>query len=140
MFLSERQLKEKFWENYNYSGRALRYEFESPIRDGNADLVTVEIFQDNVQINAFEFKLSDIKKAILQAKENSKYVNKSWIVIPSEKENLILDRYKAYLKEIKYVGVIVVEESGRWKMIFKHIFRKNINIKNNILKLMLQEI
>lgn len=140
MFLSERQLKEKFWENYNYSGRALRYEFESPIRDGNADLVTVEIFQDNVQINAFEFKLSDIKKAILQAKENSKYVNKSWIVIPSEKENLILDRYKAYLKEIKYVGVIVVEESGRWKMIFKPIFRKNINIKNNILKLMLQEI
>lgn len=140
MFLSERQLKEKFWENYNYSGRALRYEFESPIRDGNADLVTIEIFQDNVQINAFEFKLSDIKKAILQAKENSKYVNKSWIVIPSEKENLILDRYKAYLKEIKYVGVIVVEESGRWKMIFKPIFRKNINIKNNILKLMLQEI
>lgn len=140
MFLSERQLKEKFWENYNYSGRALRYEFESPIRDGNADLVTVEIFQDNVQINAFEFKLSDIKKAILQAKENSKHVNKSWIVIPSEKENLILDRYKAYLKEIKYVGVIVVEESGRWKMIFKPIFRKNINIKNNILKLMLQEI
>lgn len=140
MFLSERQLKEKFWENYNYSGRALRYEFESPIRDGNADLVTVEIFQDNVQINTFEFKLSDIKKAILQAKENSKYVNKSWIVIPSEKENLILDRYKAYLKEIKYVGVIVVEESGRWKMIFKPIFRKNINIKNNILKLMLQEI
>lgn len=140
MFLSERHLKENFWENYNYSGRALRYEFESPIRDGNADLVTVEIFQDNVQINAFEFKLSDIKKAILQAKENSKYVNKSWIVIPSEKENLILDRYKSYLKEIKYVGVIVVEESGRWKMIFKPIFRKNINIKNNILKLMLQEI
>lgn len=140
MFLSERHLKEKFWKNYNYSGRALRYEFESPIRDGNADLVTIEIFQDNVQINAFEFKLSDIKKAILQAKENSKYVNKSWIVIPSEKENLILDRYKSYLKEIKYVGVIVVEESGRWKMIFKPIFRKNINIKNNILKLMLQEI
>lgn len=140
MFLSERQLKENFWENYNYSGRALRYEFESPLRDGNTDLVTVEIFQDNVQINAFEFKLSDIKKAILQAKENSKYVNKSWIVIPSEKENLILDRYKSYLKEIKYVGVIVVEESGRWKMIFKPIFRKNINIKNNILKLMLLEI
>lgn len=49
MFLTEKELKDKFWENYNYSGRALRYEFESPIREGNADLVTVEIFQDRVQ-------------------------------------------------------------------------------------------
>lgn len=69
MFLSERHLKEKFWENYNYSGRALRYEFESPIRDENADLVTIEIFQDNVQINAFEFKLSDIKKRFYKLKK-----------------------------------------------------------------------
>lgn len=140
MFLTEKELKEKFWENYNYSGRALRYEFESPIREGNADLVTVEMFQDNVQFNAFEFKLTDIRKAILQAKENSKYVHKSWIVIPAEKENLITDRYATYLKEIKFVGVITVEEGGRWKMIHRPVYRKNIELSNRILKLMLLEL
>lgn len=140
MFLTEKELKDRFWENYNYSGRALRYEFESPIREGNADLVTVEIFQDRVQFNAFEFKLSDIRKAILQAKENSRSVHKSWIVVPSEKEKLISERYIAYLKEIKYVGVITVEEGGRWKMIYRPMYRKNIELSNRILKLMLLEI
>lgn len=96
MFLTEKELKDKFWENYNYSGRALRYEFESPIREGNADLVTVEIFQDRVQFNAFEFKLSDIRKAILQAKENSRSVHKSWIVVPSGKG-------KAYIRKIHLI-------------------------------------
>ena len=81
MFLTEMELKEKFWENYNYSGRAIRYQFESSIREGNADLVTVEMFQNNVQFNSFEFKLSDIKKAIVQAEHNSKYVHKSWICL-----------------------------------------------------------
>lgn len=137
MFLTEKELKDKFWENYNYSGRALRYEFESPIREGNADLITIEMFQDKVQFNAFEFKLSDIKKAILQAKQNSKFVHKSWIVIPSEKGNLIKDRYITYLNDLKYIGVIIVEEGGRWKMIHKPVYRKNIELKNEILKLML---
>lgn len=137
MFLTEKELKNKFWGNYNYSGRALRYEFESPIREGNADLITIEMFQDKVQFNAFEFKLSDIKKAILQAKENSKFVHKSWIVIPSEKANLINDRYSTYLNDLKYVGVIIVEEGGRRKMIHKPVYRKNIELKNEILKLML---
>ena len=36
MFLTERKLRDVFWENYNYSGRALRYQFECPIREGNA--------------------------------------------------------------------------------------------------------
>ena len=49
MFLSERELKETFWKNYNYSSRAKRYQFEVPIREGNADLVTVEVFQGDVQ-------------------------------------------------------------------------------------------
>ena len=137
MFLTEKELKDKFWENYNYSGRALRYEFESPIREGNADLITIEMFQDKVQFNAFEFKLSDIKKAILQAKQNSKFVHKSWIVIPSEKANLIKDRYITYLNDLKYIGVIIVEEGGRWKMVHKPVYRKNIELKNEILKLML---
>ena len=77
MFLSERELKETFWKNYNYSSRAKRYQFEVPIREGNADLVTVEVFQGDVQFNSFEFKLSDIKKVILQAKGNVPYVHKS---------------------------------------------------------------
>lgn len=62
MFLTERKLRDVFWENYNYSGRALRYQFECPIREGNADLITIEKYQGNYQINAFEFKLADIKK------------------------------------------------------------------------------
>lgn len=44
MFLSEKDLKETFWKNYNYNNRAIRYEFEMPIREGAADLVTVEIY------------------------------------------------------------------------------------------------
>lgn len=74
MFLTEKELKETFWKNYNYSGRAIKYQFESAVREGSADLVTIEKFQGNYQINAFEFKLSDIKKALLQAKANAAYV------------------------------------------------------------------
>lgn len=140
MFLTERDLKDTFWKNYNYSKRAIRYEFEAPIREGCADLVTVEMYQNNVQFNAFEFKLNDMKKAILQARENSKYVHKSWIVIPSEKEQLIKDKYENYLKEIKYVGVITTEDTGRWKMIYKPTYRTNIELNNEILKLMLLKI
>lgn len=140
MFLTEKELKETFWKNYNYSKRAIRYEFESPIREGNADLLTVEMFQEKIQFNSFEFKLSDIKKVILQAKENSKWVHKSWIVIPAEKEELIKTRYLTYLKELKYVGVIIVEEGGLWKMIHKPYFRKELKLNNHILKIMLLEL
>ena len=85
-FLYEKDLKEKFWESYNRKGRAIKYEFESPIRDGNADLITIEKYQERYQINSFEFKLDDIKKVMLQAEANLPFVNKSWIVIPIEKE------------------------------------------------------
>lgn len=137
MFLKEEELKETFWKNYNYSGRALRYQFECPIRDGNADLVTVESFQDNIQFNAFEFKLDDIKKAILQAEGNAPFVNKSWIVVPSEKEKLIKDKYMNYLNEVKTVGVITVEKGGKWKMIHKPLFQNDVHLNQAILKLML---
>ena len=139
MFLSERKLKEVFWKNYNYSKRALRYQFECAIREGNADLVTVEQFQGFIQFNAFEFKLSDIKKAIAQALENSDFVHKSWIVIPIEKKKLIKDRYINKLERIAYVGVITVSDSGRWEMIYKPKFRKDICLSQEILKLMLNE-
>lgn len=140
MFLTEKELKETFWKNYNYSGRALRYQFECPIREGNADLITVESFQDNIQFNAFEFKLEDIKKAILQAEGNAPYVNKSWIVIPSEKENLINNKYKNYLNEIKTVGVITVEKGGKWSMIHKPLFHNEVQLNQVILKMMLNEL
>ena len=140
MFLEESELRETFWKNYNYSGRALRYQFECPIRQGNADLVTVESFQDNIQFNSFEFKLNDIKKAILQAEGNAPFVNKSWIVIPSEKENLIKTKYKYQLDEVKTVGVITVEKAGKWKMIHKPLFQNDVQLSQAILKLMLLEL
>lgn len=139
MFLSERKLKEVFWKNYNYNNRALRYQFECAIREGNADLVTVEKYQEQIQFNSFEFKLSDIKKAIAQAKENSEYVNKSWIVIPKAKETLIKDKYSNMLILLEYVGVITVEDGGRWEMIFKPKFRTNVTLSQEILKLMIIE-
>ena len=140
MFLTEKELKETFWKNYNYSGRALRYQFECPIREGMADLMTVELFQDKVQFNAFEIKLSDIKKALLQAKANIPYVNKSWIVIPEEKGSLIKDRYRHALDDLKYVGVITVGNGGHWSMIHKPKFQKEVKLNQAILKLMLKDI
>lgn len=93
MFLTENELKDKFWKSYNGNNRALRYQFECSIREGNADLVTVEKYQENFQINAFEFKLTDIRKVIRQAEENAKLVNKSWIVIPADRKSVISDKY-----------------------------------------------
>lgn len=137
MFLTEKDLKETFWKNYNYSGRAIKYQFEMPIRDGCADLITIEKFQENFQVNAFEFKLSDIKKVILQAKGNMPYVNKSWVVIPSEKKDLILQRYKNILDKEKHIGVIVVEAGGQWEMIYRPQFQKEIKLRQEIINLMM---
>lgn len=126
MFLYEKDLKETFWKAYNGKGRAKRYQFECPIREGNADLVTVEYHgpTDSYQFNAFEFKREDLKKAFLQAEANPKYVNKSWIVIPMEKEKVINDRYLNYLKEKKYIGVIGVKDGGYYKIIYQPWFQK----------------
>lgn len=45
MFLQEKELKETFWKSYNRKGRALKWQFECPVREGNADLITIESFQ-----------------------------------------------------------------------------------------------
>lgn len=140
MFLTEKELKNTFWENYNYSGRALRYQFECPIREGGADLVTVEKFQDNYQINSFEFKLSDIKKVIAQAKGNIPYVNKSWIVIPEEKSQILTQKYASYLEKEKYIGVIAVAEGGRWEVIYRPHFQKEIRINQALLNLLMLDL
>ncbi len=119
MFLYEKDLKYKFWKFYNNKNRAKRYQFECPIRDGNADLITIEKYQGDYQINAFEFKLNDIKKVILQAESNLDFVNRSWIVIPVEKKQLILDKYKNYLDNKKYIGVIGVHSEGRYEIVYQ---------------------
>lgn len=137
MFLTEKELKKTFWENYNYSGRALKYEFESPIREGCADLVTIEKFQGNFQINAFEFKLTDIKKVILQARANAEVVNKSWIVIPEEKKELILNRYQSVLRDYK-IGAICVSEGGRWENIIRAPYRQKVLLNQTIINLMMK--
>ena len=135
MFLYEKDLKEIFWKRYNYKGRALRYQFECALRDGNADLVTVEKYGDEYQFNAFEFKLNDIKKAFKQAEENLKYVNKSWIVVPIEKEKVIKDRHLNYLKAKQYIGVLGVKENGYYETIYKPYFQKEPLMSQQLIKL-----
>ena len=139
MFLTEKRLKDTFWKNYNYSGRAIRWQFECPIREGCADLITIEKYQGNFQINAFEFKLDDIKKAILQAKENYSFVNKSWIVIPVEKKDLIMNRYYQHLKE-NGIGVITVEEKGHWEILIQAKYRKEVQMNQIVINLMMQNV
>lgn len=126
LFLYEKELKEAFWKSYNRNNRAKRWQFECPVREGNADLVTIEYHQgtDSYQYNAFEFKLNDIKKVLLQAEGNIPYVNKSWIVIPIEKKQLILDRYQNYLKDKRFIGVIGVADNGLYEIIHQPWFKK----------------
>lgn len=69
MFLTEKELKDAFWKSYNNKGRAVKWQFECPVREGNTDLMTLEKYQENWQINAFEFKLTDIKKCFYRQKE-----------------------------------------------------------------------
>lgn len=135
MFLYEKDLKQKFWKYYNNKNRAKKYQFECSIREGNADLVTIEQYQGEYQINSFEFKLQDIKKVLLQAEANLNFVNKSWIVVPLEKKTLILEKYKNYLDNKKYIGVIGVTEEGRYEIIYQPQFKKNILMHQEILNL-----
>ncbi|MEF9919654.1 MAG: hypothetical protein RR945_01415 [Erysipelotrichaceae bacterium] len=134
MFLQEKELKEIFWKSYNNKGRALRYQFECAIREGNADLVTIETYQGKYQLNSFEFKLYDMKKAMLQAEKNLKYVNKSWIVVPIEKKDLVLNKYTGYLNEKKYIGVIGVEQGGRYSIIYQPKLKPDTISNQEIIK------
>ena len=136
MFLTERELRDAFWKNYNYNHRALRFQFESDVREGSVDLITVERYQDKYQVNAFEFKLSDVKKAILQARANTEFVHKSWIVMPSEKRDLILGKYGATIKDAG-VGVILVDGGGHWEMALKPYIKDKVMINQVVMHLMM---
>lgn len=135
MFLYEKDLRYKFWKFYNNKNRAKKYQFECPIRDGNADLVTIEKYQGDYQVNAFEFKLNDVKKVFLQAETNLDFVNKSWVVVPIEKKKLILEKYKNYLDEKKYIGVIGVHSEGKYEIIYQPKFKKYALMSQTILNL-----
>ena len=135
MFLYEKDLRYKFWKFYNNKNRAKKYQFECPIRDGNADLVTIEKYQGDYQVNAFEFKLNDIKKVFLQAETNLDFVNKSWVVVPIEKKKLILEKYKNYLDEKKYIGVIGVHSEGKYEIIYQPKLKKYALMSQTILNL-----
>lgn len=140
MFLTEKELKETFWKSYNNKGRAKKWQFECPVREGNADLMTLEKYQENWQINAFEFKLTDIKKVCLQAEGNLPYCNKSWIVIPDEKKDVILNRYMNFLNEKKYIGVIGVQSGGRYTIIHQPKFKKDLVFSQIILNMCMAEV
>ena len=140
MFLTEKELRDTFWENYNRKNRAKRWQFECPVRDGNADLLTIEEFQKNWQINAFEFKLNDIKKVLLQAEGNLPFCNKSWVVVPIEKTETIKNRYMNYLKEKRYIGVIGVEAGGRYTIVYQPQFKKSMTFSQTILNVCMSEV
>lgn len=116
----------------------MKYQFECQAREGGVDLLTVEDVQGEYQVCAFEFKLSDIKKALAQAEANLPFVNKSFIVVPVEKEELVQNKYLSYLREKRYIGVIGVEQSGRWKMIHQPYAQQTVVINQAILKLILR--
>ena len=134
MFISEKELKNQFWTYYKRRKGIVAYQFENSMREGNCDLLTLEVFQDKYQINAFEFKLNDIKKVFLQAEANLPFVNKSWVVIPMEKEELINNKYLNYLKEKQFIGVIGVETSGRWNIIYQPRIQQEFKINQEIIK------
>lgn len=94
---------------------------------------------ERYQINSFEFKLDDIKKVMLQAEANLPFVNKSWIVIPIEKEKLINDRYMCYLREKRYIGVIGVESGGRYCIIYQPNFQQEIKVNQTLINMMMRK-
>lgn len=138
-FLTEKELRDSFWKAYNNKKRAKRFQFECPIRDGSADLVTVEKYLDNWQINAFEFKNSgDLKKAFLQAEGNLKYVNRSWVVLPIENKNTLDNKWQQYLQKMKYIGVFLVEPSGRYSCYKLAYTKETCDISQVIINLMME--
>ncbi len=123
LFLYEKDLKESFFEKYKTRINIKSYSFERG-RFGGMDLVTFELLNNKYEFNAFEFKLSDVKKALLQSKYNLKYVHKSWIVLPEEKRDLIQNKYQEEIKKISGLGVILVKENGYYDLLIK-AYRKD---------------
>lgn len=136
MFVEEKQLRDAFWNKYNYRKNILKYQFESNARHGGVDLITIETVdraedENSITFIGWEFKLTDIKKAIAQAELSLEFCHKVFVVIPLEKRKLIEDKYINYLEEKKFIGVIGVELDGRWTMIYQPWMQKDENLKLN---------
>lgn len=67
-----------------------------------------------------------------------KYVNKSWIVVPKEKRDLIENRYMEYLREHQ-IGAILVEEEGHWEVLYRAYYHTEIKFHQQVLKLAMKE-
>lgn len=130
MFLYEKNLRDEFWEKYSKRSNIISYSFETG-RPGGCDLLTFEENGGNYEINSFEFKLDDIKKAILQARFNLKFSHKAWICVPKEKEALIDERYRSEIKKYKGMGVITVSEGGFYNFFVKTFKQNDENLKLN---------
>lgn len=136
IFVEEKQLRDAFWKKYGYRKNILKYQFESNCRHGAIDLLTIETVEKaedckDITFVGWEFKLSDIKKAIAQAELDLEFCHKVFVVIPLEKRKIVEEKYKQYLDEKKYIGVIGVEVNGRWTMIYQPWMQKDENIKIN---------
>lgn len=149
-FIKEIDLRDQFWKGYGYRKNILAQQFECPARHGNIDAVTVETLKNlndngvHIQLIAFEFKLEDIEKAFSQAVENSKYVHKSFIVVPSYKSKVIQEKYFDYFNKYPNIGVISVDhpdDGGKWHLLQKSKPNKDsdIQINQGILKLCLHQ-
>lgn len=80
---------------------------------------------------------SKTKKYEYAAQKEIQQDGKTYKLIPEEKKKLIQDKYTNILNEIKYVGVITVEEGGKWTMIHRPFYRNKVELNQEILKLML---
>lgn len=145
-YIEENDLKKQFWKNYGYRKNILAHQFECLARSGGVDLLTIEKVTDkdgsnHIEFVSFEFKLDDIKKAFAQAYANMEFSHKSFIVVPSDKEKVITDRYSDFLKDNPSIGCISVEFEGRWKIFHRAIAKTDNRVKLNqeIIKLCLKQ-
>lgn len=72
---------------------------------------------------------------VYDANGNAKFVNKSWIVIPDEKKELVEMKYGNILRNYG-IGAITVEEGGRWNMIIRPLYRTEIMLNQTIINLL----
>lgn len=146
-FVTEEELKQAFKENYVNrqfkAGTIKRYSFEA-MRYGGADLVTVELYKEKYQIRAFEFKLTNWRKALLQANLNYEFANQSFIVIPERQVKNVYDKGETFKNE-NNIGIIAVDPTTkRWRMLndsYPHSKKDSeIRLSQDIFKLLLGEI
>lgn len=144
-YISEKELRDTFWKGYGYRKNILAYQFECQSRHGAMDLVTIEKVPDakgsfHIEFVSFEFKLADIDKVFSQAAYNAEFCHKNFVVVPAEKEKVILDRYSSYFKKYPYIGCIAVKhpsEGGKWEMFHKCHTRPDefLHLNQEIIKL-----